>query len=130
MPKSERQKRRRSEPPQSKVGRWTPPSDWKRYFNPASDEEFKSEHPIGYFFLVFFAIIVLLLPLALYGIYSFRISPDGNGWMVLGWIGAFIVGIGLFNYVAIIIHQFLGHLVSILSFLIGGILIAISLHFL
>ena len=40
--------------------------------------------------------------------------------------GGFIVGIGLFNFVAIILHQYLGHLVSILSFLIGGVLMAVS----
>ncbi|MBQ3356901.1 MAG: hypothetical protein IJG45_07320 [Oscillospiraceae bacterium] len=48
----------------------------------------------------------------------------------MGWIGGFIVGIGLFNFVAIIIDQYLGHWVSVLSFPIGGIMIAISLHFL
>lgn len=65
-----------------------------------------------------------------YSLYAFSINPDGNGWLVLGWIGGFIVGIGLFNFVAIIIDQYLGHWVSVLSFPIGGIMIAISLHFL
>ena len=46
---------------------------------------------------------------------------------MLGWVGGFVIGIGLFNYVAIIIKQYLGHLVSILSFIIGSILIWISL---
>ena len=39
----------------------------------------------------------------------------------------FKFGIGLFNLVAIIIRQYLGHFVSILSFIIGGIMVAISL---
>ncbi len=75
-------------------------------------------------------ILALLSPVVIYCIYAFSINPDGNGWLVLGWVGAFIVGIGLFNFVAIIIKQYLGHMVSILSFLIGGIMVAISLHML
>ena len=41
--------------------------------------------------------------------------------------GAFLIGIGLFNFVAIIIRQYLGHLVSIVSFILGGACIWISL---
>ena len=45
----------------------------------------------------------------------------------LGAFGAFLFGIGLFNYVAIIIRQFLGHLLSIVCFAIGAVLIGLSL---
>ena len=76
------------------------------------------------------SIFALLLPVCIYVIYSSFVHPDGNGWLILGWVGAFIVGIGLFNFVAIIIKQYLGHWVSILSFLIGGILVAVSLYML
>ena len=81
---------------------------------------------IGYFFLVMLGIAALLLPVVIYLI--FVISYDINSpWIMLGWVGGFVIGIGLFNYVAIIIKQYLGHLVSILSFIIGSILIWISL---
>ncbi len=71
-------------------------------------------------------IVALMLPVILFLV--FVIPYDINSaWMMLGWIGAFIVGIGFFNFVAIIIKQYLGHLVSILSFVIGGVLIWISL---
>ncbi len=95
-----------------------------------SDADFKRRHPVGYGFLVMLGIIALLLPCVIYSIYAFSINPTGNGWLILGWVGAFIVGIGLFNFVAIIIKQYLGHLVSILSFLIGGMMVAVSLHML
>ena len=42
-------------------------------------------------------------------------------------VGSMIFGVGLFNFVAILINQYLGHLVSLLSFLIGGVLIWVSL---
>ena len=109
-----------------KSSKWTPPKGSSAYFSAASDYEFKEKHPIGYGFLVLLGVVALILPVALYLI--FVIPYDINSaWMVLGWVGAFIVGIGFFNFVAIIIKQYLGHLVSILSFVIGGVLIWISL---
>lgn len=47
--------------------------------------------------------------------------------MGLGFVGTFIIGIGLFNFVAIILRQYLGHLVSIILFLLGGILLIIDM---
>lgn len=109
-----------------KSSKWTPPKGSSAYFSAASDDEFKEKHPIGYGLLVLLGIVALMLPVVLY--LFFVISYGINSaWMILGWVGAFIVGIGFFNFVSIIIKQYLGHLVSILSFVIGGILIWISL---
>ena len=109
-----------------KSSKWTPLKGSSAYFSAASDYEFKEKHPIGYGFLVLLGIVALMLPVILY--LFFVIPYDINSaWMMLGWVGAFIVGIGFFNFVAIIIKQYLGHLVSILSFVIGGVLIWISL---
>ena len=109
-----------------KSGNWTPPKGSSAYFSAASDYEFKEKHPIGYFFLVMLGIAALLFPVVIYLI--FVLPYDINSpWMMLGWVGGFVIGIGLFNFVAIIIKQYLGHFVSILSFIIGSILIWISL---
>ncbi len=110
----------------NKQSNWTPPNGASAYFYASSDEEFKQRHPIGYFFLVMLGIAALLLPVVLYLLYTISLGYN-NGWMVLGWVGAFIIGIGLFNFVAILIKQYLGHLVSIISFVIGGIMVAVSL---
>ena len=109
-----------------KSSKWTPPKGSSAYFSAASDYKFKEKHPIGYGFLVLLGIVALMLPVILY--LFFVIPYDINSaWIMLGWVGAFIVGIGFFNFVAIIFKQYLGHLVSILSFVIGGVLIWISL---
>ena len=109
-----------------KKNNWTPPKGSSAYFSAASDYEFKEKHPIGYFFLVLLGITALLLPVLIYLI--FVLPYDINSpWIMLGWVGGFVIGIGLFNFVAIVIKQYLGHIVSILSFIIGGILIWISL---
>ena len=109
-----------------KTGNWIPPKGAHKYFSAASDYDFKSRHPIGYNFLVMLGIVALMLPVVVY--FIFVLPYDINSpWLMLGFVGGFVFGIGLFNLVAIIIKQYLGHLVSILSFIIGSILIWISL---
>ena len=105
---------------------WTPPKGASTYFYVTSDYEFKEKHPIGYGFLVVLGIVALMLPVVLYLMFVLPYNIN-SAWMMLGWVGAFIVGIGLFNFVAIILKQYLGHFVSILSFVIGSALIWISL---
>ncbi len=112
-----RQKKRKN-----KKSNWIPPEDYKNYFYASSDDAFKAEHPVGYFFLVMLGITVLLLPAVLFCI----LVGTESGWALLGCAGGFIFGIGLFNFVAIIIKQYLGHWVSIASFVIGGIMMLIS----
>ena len=107
---------------------WIPPKGASSYFLATSDDEFKRKHPIGYVFLVMLGLVALMLPVVLYLV--FVIPLDINSpWLMLGWVGAFVIGIGLFKFVAIIIKQYLGHLVSILSFAIGSILVLLSLVF-
>lgn len=109
-----------------------PPKGAAAFFSPMSDESFRRAHPIGYRFLVALGITALCGPMILFTVimtYSQRLDNAGV-WPFVGWIGAFLVGIGLFNLVAIIIRQYLGHLLTILCFLIGGGLIGLSLAFL
>lgn len=107
---------------------WIPQKGASSYFSPASDVEFKSEHPVGYFFLVVLGIAVLIIPMIVYGCFvSKMIGDEGNVWLLLGVLGSVSIGIGLFNFVAIIIKQYLGHLVSILTLASGALLIWISL---
>lgn len=112
-----------------KKTQWMPPKGSKRYFSAASDKEFKSKHPIGYTFLCILGIIALMLPIVVYLIFAIPVCDTNNSpWIMLGWVGAFIVGVGLFNFVAIFIKQYLGLFVSVASFIIGGVMIALSFH--
>lgn len=101
---------------------WLPPKGFRAFFHLSSDEEFKSRHPIGYWFIVALGCAALLAPMILYGM--FRHSPNVG---LAGIAGTFIIGIGLFNFVSILLHQYLGHLLSLLSFLLGAILIAVDM---
>ena len=110
-----------------KDSKWLPPEDAVSYFYASSDDDFKSKHPVGYFFLVLLGLTALLMPCILYSFYVYIIIGSESGWILLGWVGGFLIGIGLFNFVAIIIKQYLGHWVSIISFLFGFLLVFISL---
>lgn len=104
------------------------PENADYYFNPASDDAFKRKHPVGYVFLVVLGLIALITPMIVYGVYVIaNYGNDANLWFLLGLFGSMSIGVCLFNFVAIIIKQYLGHLVSIISFLFGMILILISL---
>ena len=108
------------------VNQWFPPKESAAYFLMDSDADFKRRHPVGYVFAVLLGISALLLPAIVFCVYITWHYQDTTYHIMLGCVGGFIVGIGLFNFVAIILHQYLGHLVSILCFLIGGAMMAVS----
>ena len=77
---------------------------------------------------MFLAIIALVGPGFVFLIYTQAINPAPNSaWLMLGGLGTFIFGIGLFNFVAALLKQYLGHWLSISCFLIGSALVAITM---
>lgn len=101
---------------------WLPPKGFGSFFLSSSDEQFKRKHPIAYWFVVALGLTAIVAPMIIYGAYS-QSARIG----LAGVAGTFIIGIGLFNFVAIIMNQYLGHLVSIFAFLLGALLIAIDM---
>ena len=108
--------------PESKfLHQWLPPRGSAAFFAMESDDDFKRRHPVGYGFLVALGLAAFVLPIIVFGILAYRKNPEAGGWPALvGVLGGIVAGIGLFNLVAVIIKQYLGHLVTILSLLIGG----------
>ena len=107
-----------------------PENKWE-YFSAASDEDFKRLHPVGYKWLCGIGITALMLPQIIYLAYCLFINPAPNEWtLMLGYVGTFIVGIGLFNIVAAWIHQYLGHLLTAVCLLGGTALTLFSMYLL
>jgi hypothetical protein len=120
----------KNSPQASFAHQWFPPKGSAAYFHMESDADFQRRHPVGYVFAVLLGIFALLLPEIMYLLVLLPPHAPPSFGVFLGMAGGFIFGIGLFNFVAIILHQYLGHLVSILCFLIGGIMMAASLSLL
>ena len=116
----------KNSPQASFAHQWFPPKGSAAFFLMESDADFQRRHPVGYVFAVLLGIFALLLPVIVYGLLVLKPDAPPSFGLFLGLAGGFIFGIGLFNFVAIILHQYLGHLVSILCFLIGGAMMAVS----
>ena len=80
-----------------------PPKGAVAFFSPTSDDAFKRTHPVGYRFLVALGLVALLGPMALWtALLVIGRLPAVGAWPLLGAFGAFLFGIGLFNYVAMV----------------------------
>lgn len=69
----------------------------------------------------------LILPLALYIVATVWLYPSPNsGFLVLGYVGCFVVGLGLVNIVGLLDEMYLGHVVSTILLSLGIGLVAAS----
>lgn len=94
--------------------------------SPVSDIEFRIAHPKLYGLLVTIGILVLILPTTLFTVITGLLRPVVNAWILLGVLGGFIMGIGLFNVVSAWLHQYLGHIVTLVCIGTGAVLMAVS----
>lgn len=101
---------------------WLPPANFRSFFYPESDTVFRAKHPIGYWLLIMLIVGALLLPNAIFT----SLVDSNSGWMLLGLVGGLFMGVGLCNIVTIIIKQYLGHIVTLVCFALGGLLMLIS----
>ena len=98
------------------------------YFAPESDKWFKEKHPIGYGFLVALGVFAFVLPLLLLIVYFVAGGDEPiGGWAILAILGCLVIGVGLFNIVAAIIKQYLGHLLTAICLGGGGLIVALSI---
>ena len=106
---------------------WLPPKGFGEFFLSSSDDIYKAKHPVKYGFIVALGLLAFVGPTILYTIFLYAMNIADNVSVGLGMLGTFIMGIGLFNFVSIILNQYLGHLVSLVSFILGGILLIINI---
>ena len=98
------------------------------WLTPYADVAFRAKHPRIYGLLVVLIVLALLLPaLAFVGLVgAFRQNAMENGWVILGFSGGVVAGIGLCNLIAAWIHQYLGHWFTLACWLAGGIMMLVS----
>lgn len=109
-----------------KIGKsnWSLPQKAKDYFDPHYDDVFKEKHPVLYWLTVIVIIILVLIPpIACIGFLA-TINVDVDNFielflLLVGFISSFGISIGFCNLFMILHKQYLGHYVTIVSFLIG-----------
>lgn len=107
---------------------WRVPRDTDAgfFFSPMSDVEFQAAHPKLYILLVLLGLVALFAPIFVFLAVATGVFSCSGGWLVLGCIGGFIMGIGLFNLVAAWMHQYLGHILTIVTIGAGLLMMMIS----
>ena len=120
----------------AKTDNWRLPENAWEYFDPRYDDDYRSRHPVLYCLTVVVIFILLLAAPIAYIYLCSRIlhadsisSSELTVW-ILGWISSFGISIGLCNLFLIIHDQYLGHYVTVFSFIIGFVGTVLSLEFL
>ena len=96
---------------------------------PGADVSFHSKHPVAYVLLLTLGLIVFCLPWLAFAVGVRYLLPEAwsSGWMWLGVAGGFVAGVGLFNLVGAWLHQYLGHVFTLLCVGGGTLMMAVSL---
>jgi len=93
----------------------------KQYiFRPTKEEYFKTKHPI--------VCASVLLPIFLY--YFVILFADNSWWMLVGFVGSIVLGIGLGYAFAVKLKIYQKVMLPVLCLISGVILIVVSLLFL
>ncbi len=95
----------------------------KRYiFNPTKEEYFKTKHPI--------ATSSILAPLIVYYLIVTFADADNNWWLLVGFVGCLILGVGLAYAFAVKVKIYQKVLLPILCLAFGMALIIVSMFIL
>jgi hypothetical protein len=103
---------------------WYPPENFADFFNPYFDYAFKVRHPVLYWLTVVAICIFVLVGMLIYIGVLIIIDPDWDNIfnvivVFFGFASSFGIGIGICNVFLIVHKQYLGHYVTLYSFLIG-----------
>ena len=117
---------------------WGLPKNYKDFFNLKTEKQLKEKYGKLYTLHNIFSILILLLPFFI----LLTIAPEtafdpttdlGNTYgaigAIIGLVGSLLIGIGLVNIFMILIKQYLGHLVTLITIASGLRINSIALYF-
>lgn len=104
------------------------PDNWKEYMDIHADDAFKSKYLIRYGIIVSVGLLALLAPMLIYMAYVLFINPAKNSpILLLGLVGTFMIGAGLFNIVGAWVQQYMGHKITAICLIIGSLITLLSI---
>ncbi len=104
------------------------PKNTLQYFSRYSDTDFKMLHPVAYPLLSVIGVLMLFLPTVLLfaSFFYFKLLSEDSWQVLIGLVGSFMIGVGLFNIVSAWLHQHLGHFLTIITLFAGGCIVGLS----
>lgn len=91
-----------------------------RYYEDDADEAFKLAHPIVYGVFVFLGIVCFFGSIVGFGLVAGMGLSLSSPYLLLGYLGAAMLGVGLYSLVMTLTRQYMGHLLT-LFLTLGGV---------
>lgn len=104
------------------------PKNALQYFSRHSDTDFKMLHPTMYPIISLIGVLLLFLPTVLLfaSLIYLKLLSEDSWQVIIGLVGSFMIGVGLFNIVSAWLHQHLGHFLTVISLFVGGCIVGLS----
>lgn len=97
------------------------------YLDGDMDAEFQQAHPVLYRLFLYLGLVLFVGCFVLYYLLSHTIFHKSGSLLLLGYVGTFGVGMGLFSLLMSFIRQYMGHVVTFLALGLGLLCAALPL---
>lgn len=98
-----------------------------RYYEEDTDKEMQEAHPVLYAAFAVCGMLLLLAAVVGFGLVAHLALSLSGAWIFLGYLGAFLFGIGLFSFLMAWIHQYMGHVATFVLWGVGALFMVLSL---
>lgn len=93
-----------------------------RYYDEDSDAQMKEAHPVLYTVFAVIGMLLFLGTILSYGV----LLGKGRALDILGYVGASLVGTGLFSVTMAFIRQYMGHKLTAVLFAVGAVFVLLA----
>lgn len=97
-----------------------------RYYEDDADEALKLAHPILYALFVVLGMLFFAGSIVGFGIFAGFVLSLSSPWLILGYFGAAAFGVGLYSLFMSFVHQYMGHTLTLLLSVSGGLSMLLS----
>ena len=98
-----------------------------RYYDDDADEALKLAHPVFYAVFVLLGLLLFAGSVVGFGVFAGEVLSLSSPWLILGYLGAAAFGVGLYSFFMAFVHQYMGHLLTLLLSVGGAFCVLLSL---
>lgn len=97
------------------------------YYEDDADEALKTAHPVIYHLFVLLGVLLFAGSIVGFGALAGIGLSLSSGWLILGYLGAAAFGVGLYSLCMALVHQYMGHALTLSLSISGALSMALSL---